>query len=135
MKTQNESKKELISALEEDLLTPLYKEKRLYGLQFINAFEQASGGERKLGLGSLYPTLARLERESLLEWHWGEEEIGARRKYYTITSFGKFVLEKTWRFRKALLEYAVDTESETIETEDKSVVKEKQSLQPVISQN
>ena len=51
-----------LSALEEDIMTVLDFHE-LYGLQIIKAIEEASGGKRRLGVGSLYPTLHRLEKK------------------------------------------------------------------------
>jgi PadR family transcriptional regulator PadR len=123
----------VISALEEDLLTLLYQ-RSLYGLEFVNAIKEASGGTRELGLGSLYPTLARLEKNKLVTYRWGDEQIGPRRKYYDITPFGRAILENTWRFRRALLESPVETESETFNPENESVIRKAQSLPSAISQ-
>ena len=101
-----------LSALEEDLLTLLYQ-RSLYGLEFINAIKEASGGTRDLGFGSLYPTLARLEKQNLVTCRWGDEQSGPRRKYYEITPLGRKALEETWRFRQALRERPIDTEAAT----------------------
>lgn len=98
-----------LSALEEDLLTLVYQ-RRMYGLEFINAIKEASGGTRDLGFGSLYPTLTRMEKQNLVVWHWGDEQSGPRRKYYEISPLGRKVLEETWRFRQALRERPIDTE-------------------------
>jgi PadR family transcriptional regulator PadR len=112
-----------ISALEEDLLTPLSK-RSLYGLQFVNAFREASGGKRELGLGSLYPTLARLQRDGLVTCKWGDEEMGARRKYYEITLCGKKALIERSEFRENLVKYAALPESETLDVEAQSMEKD-----------
>ena len=130
MSKQNNDK--TISALEEDLLTPLSK-RSLYGLQFVNAFREASGGKRELGLGSLYPTLARLEKEGLVSWHWGDEQVGARRKYYEITAYGEKALKERTKFRENLRNYSGSTESETLDVEAQSVKKDSKSVQPVFS--
>ena len=81
-----------LSALEEDLLTALFS-KELYGLQIINAINEASEGKRQIGFGSLYPTLHRMEKKGLVKARWGEqtdpESGGARRKYYQVTGLGE----------------------------------------------
>ena len=73
-----------LSALEEDIMTVLDFHE-LYGLQIIKAIEEASGGKRRLGVGSVYPTLHRLEKKGFVTSKWGddrpEERGGARRKY------------------------------------------------------
>ena len=132
MSKQNNDK--TISALEEDLLTPLANKRSLYGLQFVEAFRQASGGKRELGLGSLYPPLARLEKEGLVNWHWGDELIGARRKYYEITAYGEKALKERTDFRENLRNYSDSTKSETLDVEAQLVEKDNKSVQPVFSQ-
>lgn len=115
-----------LSALEEDLLTLLYQ-RSMYGLEFINAIKEASGGARELGFGSLYPTLTRMEKQNLVTWRWGTEEVGPRRKYYDISPLGRKVLEQTWQFRQALRERPIDTEAAvplpTETEEEKSLMK------------
>lgn len=94
-----------LSALEEDLLTVLNFHE-LYGLQIIKAIEEASEGKRSLGVGSLYPTLHRLEKKGFVTSKWGddrpEERTGARRKYYEITGLGRQVLHETQQTRANL---------------------------------
>lgn len=94
-----------LSALEEDLLTVLCS-KELYGLQIMNAINDASQGKREVGFGSLYPTLHRLEKKGLVKARWGEETDpesgGARRKYYKVTGLGEQVLWDTQEYRTHL---------------------------------
>jgi DNA-binding PadR family transcriptional regulator len=54
----------------------------------------------------LYPVLHRLERQGLIESHWGESEIGRKRKYYRLCQDGKQVLEQErqhWRMVDGML--------------------------------
>lgn len=94
-----------LSALEENIITVLNYH-QLYGLQIIKAIEQASGGKRKLGIGSLYPTLHRLEKKGFVISQWGDDHPqvrgGARRKYYEITALGRQVLRETQQTRANL---------------------------------
>jgi PadR family transcriptional regulator PadR len=94
-----------LSALEEDLLTLLVG-RELYGLEIIEATKTASGGQRSIGVGSLYPTLHKMEKKGLVRSWWGEEtpeERGhARRRYYTVTGFGERVLAATQQRRLGL---------------------------------
>ncbi|AFY72009.1 transcriptional regulator PadR family protein (plasmid) [Thalassoporum mexicanum PCC 7367] len=97
------------SGVEEDILNALSNNDKLYGLEIIDAIEEASQGERKIGLGSLYPTLHRLEKKKkLVKSRWGEEEDGtggARRKYYNLTPLGKRSLEDLHKYRTKLYEW------------------------------
>jgi len=44
--------------------------------------------------GTIYPLLARLHRDELLQHEWQESEQGPPRKYYKITQFGEEVVEE-----------------------------------------
>lgn len=64
---------------------------KAYGLQIINLVEERTDGKKKISIGSLYPTLYRLEKRKLIESCWGEsteEREGARRRYYELTGHG-----------------------------------------------
>lgn len=79
----------------------------LYGLQLVQAIEEASDGKRRIGIGSLYPTLHRLEKnKGLIESRWGDdrpdERGGARRRYYRLTGLGVSVLRETQQIRDNL---------------------------------
>ncbi len=100
---QNPEEMITLSALEEDLLTVLLG-KELYGLQILNAMNQAGEGRRQIGFGSLYPTLHKLQKKGLVKPRWGDEEEtgGARRKYYKVTGLGERVLRETQEYRAHL---------------------------------
>ena len=105
---ENEELDPPLSALEEDILTALgYKER--YGLEIIEVIERASEGTRKLGPGSLYPTLRRLQKKGYLESRWGDDDDGtgerggARRRYYKVSDRGLKKLQQTRSFRERLI--------------------------------
>ena len=91
-----------ISNLEELIMRALLNHE-LYGLQIAKAIEEVSNGEKKIGVGSLYPKLHKLEKKGYIKSHWGEdrpeERNGARRKYYKLTGLGSDVLDKTQKRR------------------------------------
>lgn len=95
-----------VSPREELVLLALYS-KELYGLQIPQAMSEASGGQRKFQIGSLYPTLHSLEKKGLIESRWGdegrEERGGARRRYYKLTGAGVTTLEAIQSFRDNLI--------------------------------
>jgi len=94
-----------LAPLEEDVLTVVLG-RELYGLQIIRGFEEVSEGKRKIGFGSLYPTLHKLEKKGFVESRWGderpEERSGARRRYYRVTGLGEQALRETSKFRANL---------------------------------
>jgi DNA-binding PadR family transcriptional regulator len=95
-----------LTKLEEELLS-LLAGKELYGLQICDAFEKASGGLRKVGVGTLYPTLNRMEKRGLIisrmEEHPRDGRGGARRKYFKITRHGIKALAVADQFRENLV--------------------------------
>ena len=95
----------VLSALEQDLLT-LLSIRPLYGLEFVEAINFASDGRRTLQVGSLYPTLHRLEKDNMIEGHWSDStSSGAKRKYYTITDLGRQILESNTTYRQNLIKW------------------------------
>ena len=59
----------------------------LYGLEILRRLE--SNSNLVLSAGTVYPLLARLKAEGLLESKWDETEASHPRKYYQLTSQGR----------------------------------------------
>ncbi|MFY0685885.1 MAG: helix-turn-helix transcriptional regulator [Cyclobacteriaceae bacterium] len=65
-----------------------------YGIAIIDEMEKRLN--RKVSIGSLQTVLRRLEQKGYLESEFGEATSirgGKRKRYFTLTSFGKKVLE------------------------------------------
>jgi PadR family transcriptional regulator PadR len=109
-KKRNREPEYKLSRVEEEILTVLTGGRSLYGLEIITAVEEATKGRRRLGFGSLYPALHKLEKKSFLKSEWGddkpEERGGARRKYYRLTALGQRVLRETADVRLRLATWA-----------------------------
>ncbi len=60
---------------------------RLYGLEILRALSQRS--KMEVAEGTVYPILARLKAEGLLQSEWVEAEAGHPRKYYWLTPQGR----------------------------------------------
>ena len=60
---------------------------RLYGLEIIR--ELAARSDLVVAEGTVYPVLARLHKEGLVESEWVESDSGHPRKYYKLTAAGK----------------------------------------------
>jgi len=93
----------------EELVLLSLQNKELYGLQIIESIADASGGHRKLRIGSLYPTLHSLEEKGLIKSRWGDERPddrgGARRRYYHLTQLGERTISSIQEFRHNLLHW------------------------------
>ena len=61
----------------------------LHGYGILLRIEQMSGDALAIEQGALYPALARLERQGLLESEWGTSESNRRAKYYRLTAEGR----------------------------------------------
>jgi DNA-binding PadR family transcriptional regulator len=83
-----------LTPTEEMVLNVVHRER--YGLEIIDVIAKTSGGKRKIGFSSLYPTLKKLEEKGFVTSRWGdetpEELTGARRRYYKITGAGSCAL-------------------------------------------
>jgi PadR family transcriptional regulator PadR len=62
-------------------------QERHYGYSLVRAL--AEKGSVSLKEGTVYPILARLERDGVLRSEWVESEQGPPRKYYEITAAGR----------------------------------------------
>lgn len=51
-------------------------------------------GFGKITEGTIYPILLRMQQQGLIEAAYKESELGPKRKYYHITDFGRFELNK-----------------------------------------
>jgi PadR family transcriptional regulator PadR len=75
-----------------------------YGFEL--ARELAARGRIIAGEGTLYPLLARLRRNGLVETSWQESNAGPPRRYYHLTSDGEKALasfKRQWQgFRDAV---------------------------------
>ena len=60
-----------------------------HGLGIARRVEQITEGAFKVGPGSLFPALHRMEDEGWLRSSWGESENNRRAKYYRRTKAGE----------------------------------------------
>jgi len=77
---------------------------RLYGLEIMRRLD--SDSDLAVSASTLYPLLARLKTEGLLESEW-VEEAGRPRKYYRLTSTGRrraIQMARMWSRFSATLE-------------------------------
>ena len=69
-----------------DLRKPSF-DRRLYDLEIMRRLESES--DLALSAGTVYPLLARLKADGLLESEWVEADAGHPRKYYRLTTLGR----------------------------------------------
>lgn len=87
-----------------------------YGYEINKAIFQTTGGRYELKEATLYTSFKRLEDAGYIFSYWGDENRGARRKYYSITSSGREAYEKLyeeWKSAKEIIDKLLDSEGET----------------------
>ena len=60
-----------------------------YGYVISKNVQEITRGELELKEATLYTTFRRLENSGMIESYWGNENAGARRRYYHLTEKGR----------------------------------------------
>jgi PadR family transcriptional regulator, regulatory protein PadR len=92
----NESKERRVTQLRKGILElavmgVLYHS-RHYGYSLVRALSES--GSISLKEGTIYPILARLDRDGLVHSEWVESDQGPPRKYYGLTSSGRQLFDQ-----------------------------------------
>ena len=72
-----------------------------YGYQINKDIMKKTGNAYELKEATLYTAFRRLEQAGYIRTYWGDENVGARRRYYSITESGR---EAYYRYKKELEE-------------------------------
>ena len=78
-----------------------------YGYEINKGISRLSGGEYELKEATLYCAFRRMEEAGQITSYWGNEDKGARRRYYQITPKGRDALaaqRKAWIDARNLLD-------------------------------
>lgn len=84
----------------------------MHGWGITQRIEQWSAEALKVGQGSLYPALRRLEGKGWIEAEWRVTENGRRARYYALTRAGRRALGTevaSWRSFSAAVEQILGT--------------------------
>jgi len=65
----------------------------MHGWAIAQRIRQMSNEELRVGQGSLYPALHKLEHNGWIDAKWGESENNRRAKYYSLTRAGRKALQ------------------------------------------
>lgn len=82
-----------------------------YGYQINKTISEVSDKTLELKEATLYTSFRRLEENGLISSYWGDENSGARRRYYSITEQGKseFMENKNdWKEIKKMMSKLID---------------------------
>ena len=72
----------------------------MHGYAIAGWIQERTASVLQVEEGVLYPALHKLERDGLLDAHWGRNDTGRRAKFYALTAAGRRQLEEEvalWR--------------------------------------
>ena len=87
--------------------------KESYGYEINKNIQQKSGGQFEFKEATLYGAFRRLEEAGCVSFYWGDEQTGARRRYYSITEAGREAFREMlgdWREACKLIESMISTD-------------------------
>ena len=90
-----------------------------YGYQMVKQIARLSNDALQLKEPTLYTAFRRLSQDGLIDSYWGDEQSGARRRYYRLTDKGREKLhtdQQAWlETRQALDLLLLDSHQQTNE--------------------
>jgi len=84
-----------------------------YGYEINKSIQQRTDGKYELKEATLYTAFRRLEQAGCISSYWGDEQTGARRRYYSITDIGRDTyrsLMSQWLEAKGMIDKLIETE-------------------------
>jgi DNA-binding PadR family transcriptional regulator len=98
---------DLLRGYTDPIILQRLEKKDGYGYQISREVSELSGGRVELKEATLYTAFRRLETAGLIRSYWGDEQSGARRRYYAITDAGADRLradQAAWQETKAQID-------------------------------
>lgn len=98
---------DIIRGHTETIILAQLSEKDSYGYEINKCIQEKTNNKYELKEATLYSAFRRLEQSEMITSYWGDENTGARRRYYSITQLGKAALEqnkKDWEESKSLID-------------------------------
>ena len=83
-----------------------------YGYEINKSIQQKTGGSYELKEATLYTAFRRLEQAGCISSYWGDEQTGARRRYYSITETGRETYKTLigeWKTAKKMIDKLIET--------------------------
>ena len=105
--TPNKISSDLLRGHTDTIILKLLLSGDKYGYEISKLIHVNSSGEYELKEATMYSSLKRLESDGDIEWYWGDESQGGRRKYYRITAKGKTDYAENkdnWEYAKRILD-------------------------------
>ena len=106
---------DLIRGHTDALILSVLVQRDSYGYDINKTILSGTDGEFELKEATLYTAFKRLEEAGAVLSYWGDENTGARRKYYQITEAGKELYRRLygeWQHTKAIIDKLLAEEIE-----------------------
>jgi len=101
---------DMIRGNTDTIILRFLNEKDTYGYEINRQIRQLTNEQYELNEATLYTAFKRLEKAGYITSYWGNENSGARRRYYTITPKGREVYQsavREWEKTAEILERLV----------------------------
>lgn len=98
---------DLVRGHTETIILAQLLSKDSYGYEINKSIQEKTNNQYELKEATLYSAFRRLEEAKMIESYWGDETIGARRRYYRITKLGRMLYEKNkedWEETKKMID-------------------------------
>ena len=80
---------EILRGNTDTIILGILREKNSYGYEIMKNIIKRGNGLVDIKDATIYTAFKRMEKEELITSYWGDEDDGARRKYYSVTSKGR----------------------------------------------
>lgn len=105
--SENKITPDLLRGHTDTMILRLLAEGDRYGYELVKLIAERSDGEYELKEATMYSSVRRLEALGDIEWYWGDQSQGGRRKYFRITKKGKAAYssnKSNWDYSKRILD-------------------------------
>ena len=106
--TDNKITSDLLRGNTDTMILRILCEADCYGYEIVKLIAERSRGEYELKEATMYSAVRRLELDGDIEWYWGDESQGGRRKYFRITEKGRATYahnKSNWEYAKRVLDH------------------------------
>ena len=108
-------RKQTLDGNVETMLLAVLEAGASYGYAIVKELNKKAEGILRLGEGTVYPVLHRLEEKRLVSANWRTAENGRQRKYYRLTNKGRKALagnRQQWHLLSVVMQKVVHSAAE-----------------------
>jgi len=106
---------DLLRGHTDTIILTLLLHKDSYGYEINKSIQEKTANRYELKEATLYSAFRRLEEAGMIASYWGDENTGARRRYYSITALGRQVYLKNkvdWEETKEIIDQLLKEEAQ-----------------------